>query len=118
MEDKLYYYNTIITRVIDADTVEADIDMGFSTWIKTTLRLDRVNAYETRLYKGTTEEEKQKGLEAKAWLEETLDANENKALVRTTYQGKYGRWVAEIWIGGMNLADELLKKNWAVEVEY
>lgn len=118
MTDRLYYYNAVITRVIDGDTVEAEIDMGFSTWRKTMLRLDRINAYEVKLYKGVTEEEKAKGLEAKALLESMLEQTDNKALVHTTYKGKYGRWIAEIWIGDVNVADELLAKGLAVEVDY
>lgn len=118
MESKLYHYRAKIVRVVDGDTLDAEIDMGFSTWNKTRLRLDRINAYEVKLYKGVTEEDKAKGLEAKAMVEEMLAKTNGECIVHTTEQGKYGRWVAEVWIDSKNLADELLLKNLAVKAEY
>ena len=118
MEDKLFYYNAKVTRVVDGDTMDVEIDTGFSTWKKTRIRLDRINAYETKLYKGVTEEEKLKGLEAKKLMEDIIATVGGNVFLHTTYKDKYGRWVAEMWIGDKNASDLLLEKSLAVLAQY
>ena len=58
-----------INRVIDGDTVDLDIDLGFSITISQRIRLKDIDAPETRT---KDLEEKERGLAAKVWLEEQL----------------------------------------------
>ena len=113
----MYIYSAEITNVVDGDTLDATIDLGFNTFTKKRLRLNRINAYETRLYKGTTEEEKALGIHARELIKEMV-ASATQITVNTTEKGKYGRWIAEVVVDGVNLSDFLLENGLAVEVEY
>ncbi len=114
----MYTYEVDITRVVDGDTVEVDIDLGFNAWVKNiTLRLDRIDAFETRLTKGTTEEMKALGIKAREWLQEKVE-NSKKCVITTTRRGKYGRWIAELTIDDMNINDALVNNGYAVYRDY
>lgn len=76
-----------IHRVIDGDTVDVDIDLGFSITIKQRVRLKDINAAETRTL---DLEEKNKGINARLWLEKEL-AKRNDWIIETTKEDKYGR---------------------------
>lgn len=49
----MYEYNAIIKKVVDGDTLDVDVDLGFGVKITQRLRLARIDAYETRAIKGT-----------------------------------------------------------------
>ena len=84
----MYTYNVKVKRVVDGDTVIVDIDLGFSTWVKNIwLRLDRVDAYETRLGKNTDEKQKALGIEAREWLTKKVE-DAHEIIVTTTRTGK------------------------------
>lgn len=115
----MFTYKAEIVKIVDGDTVDVDIDLGFQTWARNIrLRLNRIDAYETRLYKGTTEEEKEKGLLAKSKLEEMVLTTPDKVVVQTVGRGKYGRWIAELTIDGVNISDHLVKLGYAIYKEY
>ena len=66
----MFKYNAKVERVVDGDTVDAMVDLGFSTHKKVRIRMMGINAPESRT---RNLEEKAKGLAAKARLEELLD---------------------------------------------
>jgi len=113
----MYTYAAEITKVVDADTLDLNVDLGFTVFTKIRIRLARIDAFETRLGKSTTEEMKAKGLEAKQMVK-TLVETAQKVTVTTTGTGKYGRWIAELYIDGANLSDLLLSTGYAVEKSY
>lgn len=113
----MYTYNAEVVKVVDGDTLDLNVDLGFTVFTKIRIRLARIDAYEVRLYKGTTEEEKAKGIEAREFVEQ-LAENAKSVVVNTTGRGKYGRWIAELIIDGKNLSDVLLAKGYAVKVDY
>lgn len=114
----MFTYKAEIVNIVDGDTIDVDIDLGFNTWVRDVrLRLNRINAYETRLVKGTTEEMKQLGIAGKNYIEQTV-ANAKEIVVTTLGQGKYGRWIAEIVIDGQNISDKLVELGYAVYKEY
>ena len=45
---ELYYYNAKLDRVLDGDTIDAMIDLGFDTWVHKRIRLFGINCPETR----------------------------------------------------------------------
>lgn len=113
----MYEYRARITRVIDGDTVEAEIDLGFHVTLSVTLRLDGINAPETR---GA---ERPRGLAATRYLEALLDdlAGDTRLLtVRTRKDSteKYGRYLAELIAGDVNLNQALVAAGHAVPAEY
>jgi len=70
----MYEYEAELVRVVDADTVDVIIDIGFSVFVKKRVRLYGIDAYESRT---RDKEEKKKGLAAKARLIELLKKNGN-----------------------------------------
>ena len=76
-----------ITKVIDGDTVDVVIDLGFDLSKKERVRLAGIDTPESRTRDA---EEKVFGLEAKAYLTERLEGSEG-LIVKTEKDGKYGR---------------------------
>ena len=113
----MFTYKAQITKVVDADTLDLEVDLGFTVFTKIRVRLARIDAYETRLGRGTTEEMKAKGLEAKQTVKDLAESAQ-EVVVTTTGTGKYGRWIAELSLDGLNLSDFLLKSGYAVEKNY
>jgi micrococcal nuclease len=93
-----YIYRGKLDRVVDGDTIDALIDVGFDIWLKKRVRFQGMDAWESRT---RNLEEKAKGLEAKARLIELLDKVSDKPgyfRIRSFGLGKYGRLLGEIFI--------------------
>ena len=71
----MFKYNAKVIRVVDGDTVDALVDLGFSTFKKVRIRMMGINAPESRT---RDMEEKAKGLAAKIRLEELLEGKIKK----------------------------------------
>ena len=91
----MFRYNAVLERVIDGDTVDATIDLGFDTWKKTRIRFYGINTPESRT---RDLEEKKRGLAAKDRLIEILKANDNKFVLQSYGVGKYGRCLGELFV--------------------
>ena len=91
----MYTYKAILDRVVDGDTVDALIDLGFDTHVKKRIRLYGMDAWESRT---RDKEEKVKGLAAKARLIQILDENENKFILVSHGVGKFGRCLGELFL--------------------
>lgn len=103
----LYQYNAVITEVYDGDTVTADIDLGFNTWRRDEgLRLAGVDTPELR---GVPDEVKARGLAARDALRERILGKHLIICTIKDRQGKYGRYLVNIWDG-----DELVN-DWLIE---
>ena len=87
-----YTYDVEIKRVVDGDTVDVIIDLGFNTYIKRRIRMYGINAPESRT---RDLEEKAKGLAAKERLKEYVE--ENKIVMKSWGKGKYGRILGELF---------------------
>ncbi len=85
-----------INRVIDGDTIDVDIDLGFSITVSYKVRLKGIDAAETRTKDLA---EKEKGLAAKSWLEKEL-AREGEWIIETTKEDKYGRILGTLYFVG------------------
>jgi len=117
----MYEYKATVMRIIDGDTIEVVIDLGFFVTIKQTVRFARIDAYEIKKYAGVTDEEKAKGIEGKNYLESLL-LNREIRVVTVKDQGKYGRYIADVFLDedGMNINvnDEMVKLGFAQYVKY
>jgi micrococcal nuclease len=71
----MYTYNAKIERVVDGDTIDALIDLGFDTWKKVRIRFYGIDTYESRT---RDLEEKKKGLLAKQRVIDILNENNNE----------------------------------------
>ena len=93
-----YIYRGKLERVVDGDTIDALIDVGFDIWIKKRIRYSGIDTWESRT---RNLEEKAKGLEAKARNKELLMEISSKSgyfRLKSYGVGKYGRVLGEIFI--------------------
>ena len=108
----MYKYNAKLVRVVDGDTVDALIDLGFDTWTKKRIRLYGINAPESRT---RDLQEKELGLAAKERLEELLRAHNDQFILESHGIGKYGRCLGVLFIDDKNINDLLLSEGHARE---
>ena len=97
-----YIYRGKLERVVDGDTIDALIDVGFDIWIKKRIRYSGIDTWESRT---RDLEEKAKGLEAKARNKELLMEVSSKSRyfrLKSHGVGKYGRVLGEIFIQDSN----------------
>lgn len=103
----MYEYNARVVDVHDGDTLRADIDCGFGVWLSNQpLRLDGLNAPELNTPAGKA---------SQVWLAGQLPVGTQ--IVITTVKDakeKYGRYLATIFLAGVNLNDELIATGHAL----
>tara|TARA_R110001583_G_scaffold2725_7_gene19029 strand:+ start:3384 stop:3734 length:351 start_codon:yes stop_codon:yes gene_type:complete len=92
----MFEYNAKLIRVVDGDTIDAMVDLGFNIFKKIRIRMHGINAPESRT---RDLEEKKLGLAAKARLIEMLEENENEFVLISHGVGKFGRCLGEIFLG-------------------
>ncbi len=90
----MFEYNAKVLRVVDGDTVDAMVDLGFTTFKKVRIRLHGINAPESRT---RDLEEKKLGLAAKARLIELLEESNNEFRLYSHGVGKFGRCLGTIY---------------------
>ena len=112
-----YEYTAKLERVVDGDTCDALIDLGFNTWVKKRIRFKGVDTWECRT---RDKEEKVKGLAAKAFTKDLLEnSDDGKFALRSHGVGKYGRVLGELFVKGKSKSvnDLLLENGHAYEYE-
>ena len=110
-------YSAKLVRVVDGDTCDALIDLGFDTWVKKRIRFKGVDTWECRT---RDKEEKVKGLAAKAFTKDLLkNSDEGKFVLKSYGVGKYGRVLADLFVKGheKSINDLLLENGHAYEYE-
>ena len=93
-----YNYKAKLVRVVDGDTVDALIDVGFDIWFKKRIRFKGIDTWESRT---RNLEEKALGLKAKARTKELLEKVSKKSgyfIIKSYGMGKYGRVLADVCI--------------------
>ena len=116
----MYKYKAKVERIVDGDTMDVVIDLGFKITTNQRIRLEGINTPETYNVKRDSEEYK-KGMAAKLFVARRIEANNYEAIVETNkYTGKYGRYIGIIWLtdSDKSLNDELVKKGYAVIAKY
>ena len=110
----MHEYHCVITRIIDGDTIDVDIDLGFDCW----LHRQRIRVYGIDTPESRTRdlEEKKYGLAAKAFVEKFIPLG-STALLNTKEKGKYGRYLGDFKVKNQWLCTELLKHRHAVRYE-
>ena len=89
----MFEYPAELVRIVDGDTLDAEIDLGFGVFVKKRIRLFGIDTWESRTRDLV---EKKKGLAAKARLKEILQNNGNKFMLQSHELGKYGRVLGSI----------------------
>ena len=108
----MYTYKAKLDRVIDGDTVDANIDLGFDITIHKRIRLAGIDTPESRT---RDFEEKARGLASKDKLIELL--GDGNFVLESKEVGKYGRVLGTLHIDDMNINDTLVKEGFAVEYD-
>ena len=96
-----------INRVVDGDTIDVTIDLGFDLYKKERVRVAGVDTPEKRT---RDKEEKELGIDATNWLKDRLEAaiaGEEDLVIRTELVGgvgKYGRLLGWLYIGDQELS--------------
>ena len=106
----MYEYNAKLDRVIDGDTVDAMIDLGCNTWVHKRIRLEGIDAPETRT---RDLDEKAQGFATKERLEGLLEAANGMFVLQSHGVGKYGRCLGTIFIEEQNINELLLAEGLA-----
>jgi micrococcal nuclease len=107
----MYEYNCKVVRIIDGDTVDVDIDLGFDVWLKKQrIRLFGVDTPESRTRDAL---EKKFGIMAKNFVKGRLPVGSNQVL-RTRLddsRGKFGRILGEFVMEDTTLNQLLIVTN-------
>ena len=118
----MYQYKVKLDRVIDGDTIDCYIDLGFDVSTKKRIRFLGINTPESRT---RDLEKKKKGLAAKARLKQILESAEDIHL-DSHGLGKYGRVLGQLYVNGYDDMDSptmidvnelLIKEGHAVEYD-
>tara|TARA_B100001057_G_scaffold381059_1_gene386851 strand:- start:521 stop:922 length:402 start_codon:yes stop_codon:yes gene_type:complete len=109
----MFEYKCKLLRVIDGDTVDVDIDLGFGVWLrKQRIRLYGIDTPESRT---RDLEEKKYGLAAKDFLVKWLAAGDLTIKTHKDAKGKFGRILGELWTMNTNVNEKMIEKNHAVK---
>ena len=117
-----YIYKAKLERVVDGDTVDALIDLGFDTWVKKRIRYKGIDTWESRT---KDLDEKKLGLAAKDRNKELLESVSSKPgyfRLKSHGVGKYGRVLGEIFVKDIegieyNVNQTLINEGHAYEYE-
>ncbi len=109
-------YKATVTKIVDGDTVEVLIDMGFGVFYKDKLRFLDFDAPET--FRPSCEEEEITGMTCKQFLKSYI--LDKKVILRTFKQEteKYGRILAQIFIDGKDIIQEMKNKGFEKKPEW
>ena len=106
----MYTYKAKCIRVIDGDTIVAEVDLGFNTFKKVNVRLMGIDAPETRT---RDLEEKKRGFASKEYLKDVFATSKEFTLVSNKID-KYGRCLGTIFVGEININEEMIESGMAV----
>ena len=113
--DPYIYRIKEIHKVVDGDTIDADIDLGFDISLTKRIRLAGVDTPESRT---TDLKEKAMGLESKEWLKKKLEGAKD-ILIKTELPDsteKYGRIIGHLYINSeaTSLNDQMIAEGYAL----
>ena len=110
----MYEYRvTSVSKVVDGDTVDLVLDLGFGLYKKERVRVAGIDTPESRTRDLV---EKKYGLEAKVYLQGMLENAENLT-VKTEKDGKYGRMLGWLYAGDLNINQRMLDAGYAFEYD-
>ena len=113
--DPYIYRIKSVTKVVDGDTIDADIDLGFDISLSKRIRLAGIDTPESRT---TNAKEKAMGLESKEWLKKALEGAKD-ILIKTELPDsteKYGRIIGHLFINGQetSLNNQMIAEGYAL----
>ena len=109
----MHEYKCKILRIVDGDTVDVDIDLGFGVWLhKERVRMMGIDTPESRT---SDKEEKVYGMLSKNFVKDTLPIGSMQILrTHKDKTGKFGRILGDFLIENKSLGDIMVDKSLAV----
>ena len=104
-----YIYVCEIVKVVDGDTIDCAVSLGFDVSVRQRIRLYGVDAPESRTRDLET---KRYGKASKKFVKDFLSSDQ--ILLKTREKGKYGRYLGDFCVGDKWLCDEMIKAHHAV----
>jgi micrococcal nuclease len=114
-KDPYIYRIKSVTKVVDGDTIDADIDLGFDISLTKRIRLAGIDTPESRT---TNLKEKALGLESKEWIKKALEGAKD-IIIKTEKPDsteKYGRIIGHLFINGqeISLNNQMIEEGYAL----
>jgi micrococcal nuclease len=114
-KDPYIYRVKKVIKVVDGDTIDADIDLGFDISLTKRVRLSGVDTPESRT---TDLKEKKLGLESKEWLKHKLEFAKD-VLIKTELPDsteKYGRILGNLYVNNeeLSLNQQMIDEGYAL----
>jgi len=103
----MYEYVCKVERVVDGDTIDVVLDLGFDILYKSRVRLYGIDTPESRT---RNLDEKARGKMASAFLKEAID-NGTKVVIQTKLKdsrGKFGRVLGDVVVDGININQSMI----------
>ena len=107
----MFEYLCKVTRVVDGDTIDVNIDLGFNIWHKARVRMAGIDTPESRT---RNKKEKVLGLAAKARLKELLKS-QKVSIQCSKEKGKFGRVLADVRVNDKSINLQLIDEGHARE---
>jgi micrococcal nuclease len=104
-----YIYICEIVKVVDGDTIDCAVCLGFDVSVRQRIRLYGVDAPESRT---RDLEQKKYGKASKKFVKDFLSSD--YVLLKTREKGKYGRYLGDFCVNDKWLCDEMIKAHHAV----
>ena len=105
----MFHYKARVVKIVDGDTIDVDIDLGFGITKRERVRVFGIDAPELHV-----KAEALAGIQAKALVVDWVAKYSNVELRTVKDNDKYGRYLAEVWHPeGGSLADALLRAGLA-----
>ena len=109
----MFEYKCKVTNVVDGDTVDVDIDLGFGVWLRDQrIRLYGIDTPESRT---SDPSEKLYGKAAAEFLKKWLDGGDVTIKTHKDERGKFGRILGELWVFDTNVNRKMIEEHHAVE---
>jgi len=109
-----FRYSAKVLKILDGDTVDLSIDVGFDIWVKKTCRILGIDTLEIR---SRNKKQKMLALKAKERVEDLLSPYDTVEIITHREQSKYGRYLVDIKVGKDLVSKVLRKEKLAVSYE-
>jgi micrococcal nuclease len=104
----MYEYNAHVVKVYDGDTITVDIDLGLGVWLRgQKVRLAGINTPELR------GDSREYGIASRDALRELILDKDVRIKTYKDKQGKYGRWIADVYFHNVFVNEWLLEEGYA-----
>ncbi len=115
----MFEYKAKLEKVVDGDTIDVIIDLGFKITTNQRIRFGKINTAEI-FHADVNSLDYKKGMEAKEYVERRFKENNNQTRLETyKWAGQYGRYTGIIWLedSKISLNEELIKAGLAEKVK-